>query len=67
MDSTTLIVGVFAGAIGVGYFVYGKKQQRIVPLVCGVGLCAAPYFIDALWGQLAVCGVLTVLPFLWRV
>jgi len=26
--------GVIFGAVGLAYFVYGKKQQRFVPLFC---------------------------------
>ena len=66
MDQTTLLVGVIAGAIGVGYFVYGKKQQRIMPIVCGLGLIVAPYAIGPLWGQLTACAIMVALPWIVR-
>jgi len=34
------------GSIGLGYFVYGKKQGSLVPLVCGFGLMVFPYFVS---------------------
>jgi hypothetical protein len=37
---------VLFGAVGFGFFVYGKKQKAIVPLVCGLALKAFPYFIS---------------------
>lgn len=60
----SLLVGVIAGAIGAGYFIYGKRQTKIVPMVAGVLLCVYPYFIDSLlW--LSVVGLLLVAaPFL---
>ena len=39
------------------YFVYGKRQAKLVPLIAGVLLCVYPYFIDsALW--LSIVGLL---------
>jgi len=60
----SLIVGIIAGAIGVGYFIYGKRQARFAPLLAGMLLCIYPYFTDSLlW--LSVIGVaLVVAPFL---
>ena len=43
---TTLIYSVFFGSIGFGLFIYGKKQQRLVPLIAGGGLCVLPYVLS---------------------
>lgn len=45
MDTATLFWGILFGSIGLGFFVYGKKQQAIVPLISGLGLMLIPYFI----------------------
>ncbi|MCH7695673.1 MAG: hypothetical protein IIB73_05170 [Proteobacteria bacterium] len=45
-DTLSFIVYVLFGAIGLGYFVYGKRQKKIVPLICGVGLMGYPYFVN---------------------
>jgi hypothetical protein len=60
----SLLAGVIAGAIGMGYFIYGKRQTKIVPMVAGALLCIYPYFIDSLlW--LSLIGLLLVAaPFL---
>lgn len=63
MDPTTLIIGLMAGSIGTGYFIYGKKQQKTVPLLAGLGLCAVPYFIENPALNIGVCVLLMVLPF----
>ncbi len=61
-DAGSLIVGLLAGAVGVGYFMFGKKQQRMVFLIAGVALCVVPYVIDSLGWCIAVCVALTALP-----
>jgi hypothetical protein len=58
-----LIVGVIAGAIGMGYFIYGKRQTKIVPMVAGVLLCIYPYFIDSLLWLSLIGAVLVAAPF----
>ena len=60
----SLVVGVIAGAIGVGYFIYGKRQAKLTPLLAGVLLCIYPYFTDSLlW--LSVIGLaLIAAPFM---
>jgi len=45
-----LFFGLFAGAIGVAYIVYGRRQTKLVPIIAGILLCAYPYFVQtALW------------------
>jgi len=46
MDSSaSLVWGMLFGAIGLGYFVYGRRQRAVIPFVCGVALFIFPYFI----------------------
>ena len=67
MDSgAVLLWGVVFGSVGLAYFVYGKKQGRFIPLLCGIGLMAFPYFISNT-ALLVVVGVaLSVLPYFFR-
>ena len=60
----SFVFGILAGAIGAGYFVYGKRQTKVVPMAAGVLLCIYPYFTDSvLW--LSIIGVLLLAaPFL---
>jgi hypothetical protein len=64
--SLSILAMVVFGAVGTGYFVYGKKQGNPWALVAGIGLCAFPYFISDFYIQLAVGTVLMALPFLAR-
>jgi len=50
LSPASLFIGLIAGAFGVAYFVYGKKQAKLVPMVSGVLLCVYPYvFESVLW------------------
>ena len=68
MDNpSTLIWGVIFGSIGLGFFVYGKKQKAVVPLFCGVGLMVFPYFISNMYILILSGVVLTALPFIVKI
>jgi hypothetical protein len=41
--------------VGVGFFMYGKKQKALVPLISGLVLVIFPYFISNVF--LLVIGV----------
>jgi len=43
---SALIIGMLAGAVGTGYFVYGKRQQKFAPMLAGVMLGVYPFFTD---------------------
>jgi hypothetical protein len=60
---STLWIGLLAGALGAGYFVYGKRQAKVAPMLAGALLCVYPYFVDGtLW--LVLVGVaLAAAPF----
>jgi hypothetical protein len=67
MDTSTIIWGVLFGAIGLGFFVYGKKQKAVVPLACGLGLMLFPYFISNVI-ILVIAGIVMIaLPFVIKV
>jgi hypothetical protein len=59
-----LFIGLIAGAVGVGYFVYGKREGRFAPMLCGIGLCIYPYLVTGTLGLLLIGGALLVVPFL---
>jgi len=45
-SSTSLIVGLIFGSIGVGYCIYGKKQRNLVAFLAGLFLIGLPYVIE---------------------
>jgi ABC-type thiamin/hydroxymethylpyrimidine transport system permease subunit len=62
-DVNTLLVGLIAGVFGMAYFVYGKRQTKLTPMIAGVMLCIYPYFIDSLLWLCVVGALLLVAPF----
>ena len=67
MDTSILFLGVFFGAIGLGFFTYGKKQKKIIPLCAGLGLFVCPYFVSNIYMLVLVGLVLSLLPYFIRV
>ncbi len=66
MNGTLILWGVLFGSIGLGFFIYGKKQRKPVPLFCGIGLIIAPYMTDSTTTLLIAGAALTTLPFILR-
>jgi hypothetical protein len=64
MNATSLMIGIFTGAIGVGYFMYGKRQTKFVPLLAGMMLCVYPYFVSSAVWLVVVGAALMAAPFL---
>ena len=53
-SQNTLIASLIWGSVGVGFFIYGKKQQSMIPLFGGIVLIGLSYFIaSALYMTLA--------------
>ena len=66
MDTTQLLLGVLFSSIGLGYFLYGKKQKVVVPLVCGIILMIFPYFIDNTTLIIMIGTLFSILPYFIR-
>ena len=64
--SLSILAMVVFGAVGTGYFVYGKKQGKLSALLAGIALCIFPYFVSDFFVQLAIGTVLLAVPFLFR-
>jgi hypothetical protein len=60
----SLYFSIVAGAIGMGYFIYGKRQARFVPMIAGALLCVYPYFVENLLALSAIGLLLVAAPFL---
>ena len=63
MNTAALLLSVVFSSIGFGYFIYGKKQQQALPLICGLALMIYPYFMTNHWLLVLIGIVLSVLPY----
>ena len=63
MNTTQLFLGVIFSSIGLGYFLYGKKQKMTVPFLAGLVLMIFPYFIESNFLLSGIGIVLSVIPY----
>ncbi|MGB1111394.1 MAG: amino acid transport protein [Gammaproteobacteria bacterium] len=58
-----LIWNIIFSMFGLGFFMYGRSMEMLVPKVCGVLLMVVPYFIPDAVILIIVGVVLSVIPF----
>jgi len=66
MDTSSLLWGLLFGSIGLGFFVYGRKQRMVVPLASGVALMIFPYFVSNTIVLVTLGVVLIAIPYFVR-
>jgi hypothetical protein len=66
MNAPTLLWGLLFSSIGFGFFLYGRKQRAVVPLLCGIALMIYPYFIPNVMALIAIGVVLAAIPYFLR-
>lgn len=67
MTTATLLWGLLFSSIGIGLFIYGKRQAAPVPLICGIALFLFPMFVTNTMLLVGVGVVLTALPYFFRI
>lgn len=67
MSASLLLWGVLFSSVGLGYFIYGKKQNAKVPMLCGVALMIFPYFVSSTVALVGTGAVLVAVPYFVRV
>jgi len=67
LNTSWLLWGLLFGSVGLGFFVYGKKQKAVVPLICGLALMIYPYFISNTILLVAIGAALIALPYFVRI
>jgi len=55
------------GALGIGFFMYGKKQGAVIPLITGIALCVFPYFISNVYILVSAGCALVALPYFVKI
>jgi hypothetical protein len=66
VETSSLLWGLLFGSIGLGLFIYGKRQKAVVPLLCGLVLMVFPYFISNTILLIAIGVGLVALPYFLR-
>ena len=65
-SESELLWGVLFGSVGFGFFLYGKKQTAVVPLVCGLALMVYPYFMPNAVMLVLIGLFLIAIPYFFR-
>ena len=47
LNAHSLVASLIWGSVGMGLFIYGKKQQSMVPLFGGLLIIGISYFIES--------------------
>jgi hypothetical protein len=66
VNQSLLLWGVLFSSLGLGFFVYGRRQRAVVPLLCGLALMVVPYFASSSLALVAAGGVLLAIPYFFR-
>lgn len=65
-DESTIWWGLLFGTLGIGYFVYGKRQRMVMAMASGLALMIYPYFVPGVLLIVLIGVLLLALPFLFR-
>jgi len=66
LNSSVLLWVVLFSSVGLGFFMYGRKQKAVVPLVCGLALMIYPYFFSNIIAVIAIGVGLIAIPYFVR-
>jgi len=53
-SAASLFASLVVSSVGLGFFIYGKKQLRTPQLIVGLAMMVFPYFVP---DPLAMCGM----------
>jgi hypothetical protein len=67
MNTASLMWSLLFGSVGMSFFVYGKRQQAVVPLLCGVALMTFPYLVSNTALLVAVGAAFIAIPYFIRI
>ena len=66
MNEAELLWGVLFSSIGVGYFIYGRRQDKTIPLLAGMALMIYPYFMPNSIALVVIGVIFTAVPYFLR-
>ena len=66
MNEAELLWSVLFSSIGIGYFIYGRRQGKTIPLLSGVVLMVYPYFMPNVAALVIVGAIFSAIPYFLR-
>ena len=59
-DSSFLFASLLWGSVGFGYWIYGKKQREMMPMIGGVAMIGVSYLVSSWLLMTLICIALMV-------
>lgn len=66
IDVNLLYAWIIFGAFGMWYFVYGKRNSKLIALLSGIVLMVFPYFVTNIYYVVGIGVFFIILPFIIR-
>ena len=65
-NTSFLLASLLWGSVGVGYWIYGKKQREMIPMIGGVLMIAGSYFVSS-WFLMSLLSIALMVAVYWLV
>lgn len=65
-DTSFLFASLLWGSVGMGYFIYGKKQSATMPMIGGVVICAVSYVVSS-WLLMTLLSIGIIVAIHWLI
>ena len=65
-DTSFLFASLLWGSVGMGYFIYGKKQSATMPMIGGVVICAVSYVVSS-WFLMTLLSIGIIVAIHWLI
>ena len=65
-NTSFLFASLLWGSVGVGYFIYGKKQGAMIPMIGGLVMIAVSYLISS-WLLMSLLSIAVMAAVYWLV
>lgn len=66
MDTATITWSLLFSSAGLGYFIYGRRQNHKLAFYSGIGLMVYPYFMGTTAALVTVGALLMAAPFVLK-
>ena len=65
-ETSFLFASLLWGSVGMGYFIYGKKQSATMPMIGGVVICAVSYVVSS-WLLMTLLSIGIIVAIHWLI
>ncbi|MCJ8311604.1 MAG: hypothetical protein HRU38_02720 [Saccharospirillaceae bacterium] len=62
-----MFLSVLFGGVGFGYFIYGKKQKKLIPFCVGIALFVLPYLFASVLLLIIAAVILMIIPYFIKI